>query len=96
MKNRDQLVKDLKDRLDQWNAQAAQWEAHAQKSRDEYLAAYGARRDEALYQLKLLEKASASAYEEVAKGADTAWKALGEAYEKALKHFEKSGPKARG
>jgi hypothetical protein len=95
MKNRDQFVEELKASLDRWNAEAAKWESRTAKSRDEHLAAYQAKRDQALYQLKLLEKASASAYEDVAKGADTAWKALSEAYEKALKHFEKSAPKTR-
>ncbi|HUL56282.1 MAG TPA: hypothetical protein VLT60_04755 [Usitatibacter sp.] len=95
MKDRDQFVKDLKSSLDRWNAEAAKWEARAEQSRDAYLAAYHAKRDEALYQLKLLEKASSSAYDDVAKGTDLAWKALSEAYDKALTHFEKPSSKAR-
>ncbi|HTS85257.1 MAG TPA: hypothetical protein VLT60_00675 [Usitatibacter sp.] len=93
MTQRDQFVEDLKSRLDRWNAHAAQWEEHARKSRDEYLVKYNERRDQALYQLKLLEKASEAAYGDVAKGADQAWKALSEAYEKAVEHFEKSPAK---
>jgi len=95
MTNRDQFVSDLKSRLDRWNAEVAKWEARAERSRDDYLATYQAKRDEALYQLKLLEKASASAYDDVAKGADEAWKALSQAYEKASTHFAKSQSKAR-
>ena len=91
MKTRDQLVDDLKGRLDRWNAEAAKWEARALKARDAQLAAFEARREEALYQMKLLEKASGAAFDDVAKGAEAAWKALGEAFESARHHFERSG-----
>ena len=94
MKTRDQLVNEFKASLDRWNTHAAKWESRTEESRDEYVAAYKAKHDQALYQLKLLEKASASAYDDVAKGADAAWKALSEAYENAVKHFEKYPPKS--
>src|SRR4051794_39609339 len=93
MKNRDQFVNDLKARLDRWNAEAAKWEVRATKARDEQLAAFNARREEALYQLKLLEKASSAAFDDAARGAESAWHALDQAFDKARAHFEKVPPK---
>ena len=93
MKNRDQFVSDLKERLDRWNAQAAKWEARAARAREDQLAAFNARRDEALYQLKLLEKASSAAFEDAARGAEGAWQALSQAFDDARAHFEKVPPK---
>ena len=95
MKNRDQFVEELKAGLDRLNANAAKWESRGEKSRDEFLAAYRARHEQALYQLKLLEKASASAYQDVAEGANAAWRELSEAYDRAVKHFEKTSPNRR-
>lgn len=93
MKTRDEFVSDLKERLDRWNAEAAKWEARAARAREDQLAAFNARRDEALYQLKLLEKASSAAFEDAARGAEGAWRALSQAFEDARAHFEKSPPK---
>ena len=95
MPKRDEFVNDLKERLDRWNGEAAKWEARAQKARDEQLAAFQARREEALYQMKLLEGASSAAFDDVARGAEKAWKALGEAFESARHHFEKSPGKTK-
>jgi lipid II:glycine glycyltransferase (peptidoglycan interpeptide bridge formation enzyme) len=61
MKTRDEYVAKLKTRLDQWNAEAARWEAQAKATKEKQLEAFNQRRDEALYQLKLLEGAAASA-----------------------------------
>lgn len=90
MKNRDEFVSDLKERLDRWNAEAAKWEARAARAREDQLAAFKARRDEALYQLKLLEKASSAAFEDAARGAEAAWRALSQAFDDARAHFEKA------
>jgi hypothetical protein len=42
-----------------------------------------------LYQLKLLQSASAGAWEDLARGADQAWKGMQEALDRARTHFEK-------
>ncbi len=95
MKSRDEYVNDLKERLDRWNLEAEKWEARVQRARDDQLAAFQARRDEALYQMKLLEKASSAAYDDVARGAEKAWKELAAAFESARVHFEKSPRKTK-
>ena len=95
MKTRDEYVKQLKARLDQWNAEAAKWEAQASTTRAKQLEAFRLQRDEALYKLKLIENASASAWQDLAKGADAAWDRLQEAAAKARTHFEKDKPKSK-
>jgi hypothetical protein len=95
MTTRDQLVKDLKERLDAWNAEAAKWEGRASKAREDTVDRFDKLTEEARYQLRLLEGASAAAYDDAAKGAQEAWEALAEAFEKARAHFEKRGTKTR-
>jgi lipid II:glycine glycyltransferase (peptidoglycan interpeptide bridge formation enzyme) len=94
--NRDEYVNKLKTQLDQWNAEAAKWEEKAKEAqasmKSEYekqLAALNSRREEALYQMKLLQNASADAWQELMRGADDAWKSMQEAFNKARSHFEK-------
>ena len=96
MINRDEYVQKLKTQLDQWNAEAARWEAKAQSAqstmKQEYekqLNALHSRRDEALYQLKLLQGASADAWQDMMRGADQAWKNMHEAFSRAKSHFDK-------
>ena len=43
-----------------------------------------------IYQMKLLQNASADAWRDFAQGTDAAWKAMQEAFSKARSHFEKS------
>jgi hypothetical protein len=95
MKNRDEFVNHLKARLDRWNDQAAKWEETAHRVRTTHLAAFDARREDALYQLKLLERASTEAYEDAVVGAENAWKALAEAFDTARSHFEKAPSKKK-
>jgi hypothetical protein len=95
MKNRDQFVNDLKARLDRWNLEAEKWEARGGRLRADQAKAFHARRDEALYQLRLLEMASSAAFDDAAAGAEKAWKALAEAFEKAYTHFEKAPQKKK-
>lgn len=94
--NRDEYVQKLKTQLDQWNAEAAKWEAKAKaaqsQAKAEYekqLAALNSRRDEALYQMKLLQGASLDAWQDLMKGADQAWKNMQETFNRAKSHFEK-------
>ena len=95
MKNRDEYVAKLKERLDQWNAEAAKWEKRANSLKSQQLAEYRAQRDKALYNLKLLEGASASAWTDLTKGADEAWDRMQAAFDKARVHFEKSNTAPR-
>lgn len=96
MANRDEYVQKLKAQIDAWNAEAARWEQKAREAQAgmklEYqrqLEQVKARREEMLYQLRLLQSASAGAWEDLARGADQAWKGMQEAFERARTHFEK-------
>lgn len=96
MMNREEYVEKLKTQIDRWNAEAARWEAQMKqaegKMREEYareLNAVQSRRDEVLYQMKLLQNASADAWSEMMKGTDEAWKRMQEAFSSARTHFDK-------
>lgn len=96
MINRDQYVQKLKDQLDQWNAESKKWEAKAHEAQSSMKAEYdkqlkllNSRRDEAMYQLKLLQGASTDAWQDMMKGADQAVRNMHEAFSKARSHFEK-------
>lgn len=97
MKTRDEYVSRMKTELDRWNAQAARWEQQAASAREELRKEYAkqletlhARREEALYQLKLLEGASATAWTELSNGADEARARMQKAVDAAKSHFEKA------
>jgi len=96
MMNRDEYVRKLKDQLDQWNAESKKWEAKAQGAQATMKAEYEkqlktlhSRRDEAMYQLKLLQGASTDAWQDMMKGSDQALKSMQEAFNRARSHFEK-------
>ncbi|MEX2240892.1 MAG: hypothetical protein WD775_09405 [Burkholderiales bacterium] len=96
MMNREEYVQKLKSQLDQWNAEAAQWEqkakdaqAHMKAEYEKQLATINSRRDEALYQMKLVQNASHDAWQDMMRGADEAWKNMQQAFDKARSHFEK-------
>lgn len=87
MQTREEYVKHLKSQLDVLNAQADDWEVQAKKIRDTQLAAYRNRRDETLYQLRLVEGASSAAWEDIATGADAALASMKDAFTHASVHF---------
>jgi lipid II:glycine glycyltransferase (peptidoglycan interpeptide bridge formation enzyme) len=96
MMNREEYVQKLKTQLDQWNAEAEKWEAKANEAQagmkaeyEKQLAAVNSRRDEALYQMKLLQGASLDAWQDMMRGTEEAWKNMQEAFNKARSHFEK-------
>jgi len=96
MMNRDEYVKKLKDQIDQWNAESKKWEAKAQVAQASMKAEYekqlnqlNSRRDEAMYQMKLLQGASTDAWQDMMKGADQAVKSMQEAFNRARSHFDK-------
>ena len=97
MKTRDAYVTDLKAQLDRWNADMARWEAQArtakaemQKRYEKDLEAVRAQREKALYQMKLLEGASSTAWTEITRGADEAWDRMRASIDKARANFEKA------
>ncbi len=97
MKTREEYVARLKSDLDRWNAELALWEKDADAAKAKQLEAFRARRDEALYQLRLLQGASGAAWQEFTAGADKAWDQMKDSMAKARVHFEKSAPpKSKG
>ena len=85
MISRDDYVSKLKAQIDQWNAQAAKWEAAGAKNVEQFRA----RRDEALAELRRVQSASANAWRDMMRGADSALKGVQEAFDKARKQFDK-------
>jgi hypothetical protein len=85
MISRDDYVSKLKAQIDQWNAQAAKWEAAGAKNVEQFRA----RRDEALAQLRRVQSASANAWRDMMRGADSALKDVQEAFDKARRQFDK-------
>ena len=96
MMRREEYVEKLKAQLDEWNAEVTKWEAKASSARAELqaettkrLEELRGRRDEALYQMRLLQNASADAWMDLMRGTEQAWKSLHDAYDRARTHFEK-------
>ncbi len=94
--NRDEYVKQLKSQLDQWNTEAAKWEAKAKQAQADAKAEYEtqlqqfrARRDEAAAQLKKVQGATADAWSDMIRGTDEAWKKMQEAFTQASSRFNK-------
>ncbi len=94
--NRDEYVQKLKSQLDQWNAEAKKWEAKAHEAQatvkqeaEKQLNTLNSRRDEAMYQLKLLQNASTDAWQDMMRGTDQALKNMQEAFSRAKSHFDK-------
>jgi hypothetical protein len=95
MTTRDEYVAKLKAQLDQWNAQIAVWEAKAQQvqseAKSEYqtqLARLRSQQEQALGALKRVQGASLEAWQDLARGADSAWRAMQDAFDKARSHFD--------
>ena len=96
MNTRTEYVESLKTRLDKWNADIAKWEAKAKVTqtdmRIEYemqLETLRKRRDEAMAKMKDLQASSGDAWKDMTAGADAAWAAMREAFDKASSHFQK-------
>jgi hypothetical protein len=85
MISRDEYVQKLKEQIDHWNEQAAKWESANAK----HVEQFRARRDEALAELRRVQSASANAWRDMMRGADSALKGVQEAFDKARKQFDK-------
>lgn len=82
---RDEYVQKLKSQIDQWNVQAAKWEAQSAQQIEEFRV----KRDAALEELKRMQAASADAWKDMMQGADAALKSMQAAFEKARGQFQK-------
>jgi len=90
--DRDEYVQKLKAQIDQWNVQMAKWESASQEVKNKYLQQLDEAhvlRDEAVAELKRLQGASADAWTQMMKGAETAFKNMQTAFENARKGFDK-------
>lgn len=96
MTTRNEYIEQLKQHLDQWNADIAKWEAKARVAKTdmqiEYemqLEALRKHREEATAKLKEIQASSGEAWKDLVGGADAAWSVIREAFEKATSHFQK-------
>ena len=94
MEKRDEYVEKMKVQLDQWNGEIAKWEVKAKEAQaearvefDKRLAAVRQQREQAMYQLRLMQGAAGDAWMEMMKGIDEAWARMREAFDKASSHF---------
>ena len=90
--NRDEYVQKLKAQIDQWNAQMATWEKASEDVKNKYLQQLDearVRRDEAIAEMKRLQNASADAWTQMMKGAETAFNNMQTAFDNARKGFDK-------
>jgi hypothetical protein len=94
MSNRDEYVDKMKTQLDQWNAEIGKWEVKAREAQaeakvdlDKRIEAVRQQREQAMYQMKLLQGAAGEAWIEMMRGTDEAWARMREAFDKASSHF---------
>jgi lipid II:glycine glycyltransferase (peptidoglycan interpeptide bridge formation enzyme) len=94
--NRDEYVAKLKSQIDQWNAEAAKWEAKAKQAQAgmqaEYqrqLAQFRTQRDATMNEVRRVQNASADAWKDMIQGADAAFKSMQAAFEQARSEFQK-------
>ncbi|MEW6132164.1 MAG: hypothetical protein AB1591_03225 [Pseudomonadota bacterium] len=96
MTTRNEYIEQLKNNLDKWNAELAKWEEKARGAKTDLKIEYEMRldalrkqRDQATAKLKEVQASSGEAWQELKAGADTAWAAMREAFDKARAHFQK-------
>ncbi|MBC7803408.1 MAG: hypothetical protein H7Y16_05965 [Candidatus Parcubacteria bacterium] len=94
MGKREDYVDTLKAQIDQWSADIGKWEAKADQAHadaradfEKRLEALRAHREQAMYQLTLLNSAAGEAWRDLARGADEAWERMRGAMEDASSHF---------
>jgi hypothetical protein len=92
----DEYVEKLKAQIDRWNAQVKDWEAKAAQAQDrvreQYLKSLGevaAQRERVLVELRRVQAASLSAWQDMMRGADHAWQTMHDAFERARSEFNK-------
>jgi len=94
MSSREDYVEKMKAQLDQWNAEIGKWEAKARETQaeaktdlDKRIEMVRQQREQAMYQMKLLQGAAGEAWLEMMRGTDEAWARMREAFDKASSHF---------
>jgi len=94
MYSREEYVEKMKSQLDQWNADVARLEekakvaqAEARAEFDKRLEALKQQREQAMYQMNLLQSAAGEAWKELVRGTDDTWARMRETYDKASSHF---------
>jgi outer membrane murein-binding lipoprotein Lpp len=95
MTNRDDYVKKMHAKLDQWNADIDRLEAKMKAASADVQVVYQrkldqlrAQRDEAASRLQRLRESSGAAWEELRAGMELAWGALSEALQSAKSQFK--------
>jgi hypothetical protein len=95
MVNREEYVEKMKAQLDQWSAQMAEWEAAARDAKAEaktewekQVGILKSRIDDVAFKMELLKGASSEAWNEVARGAEEARKAMQVSFERARSKFD--------
>ena len=92
MTTRDAYVANLKKQIDQWNAEITRWEKRAGKAKVDFLKKVQAESERSRYTLRLLEGASAAAWDDMKAGADEAFGHMQAAMKDARSHFESARP----
>lgn len=92
---RDEYVRKLHSRLDQWNGEITALAERAERIEKSALAEFGVRmedlrnrRDAAKAQLQQLEQASEGAWQDLRAGLDQAWDAVAQALEAARSRYK--------
>jgi chromosome segregation ATPase len=96
MTTRKEYVEQLKNKLDEWNAELGKWEEKARGAKKDLTIDYEMKledlrkkREEAAAKLKEVQASSEEAWRDLKAGADSAWAAMREAFDKAKTHFQK-------
>jgi hypothetical protein len=100
MIKRDEFIQRLKGDIERLNAHLGQWQAKARAAGadartryDRQIAVLGERRERALIKLREVQSSSAGAWQDVAGGANAAWKQMRQAFEQAKARFEREPPR---
>lgn len=95
MVNREEYVAKMKAQLDHWSAQMVSWESAARGAKSEaqtewrkQVGILRSRIDDMAFRMELLKEASADAWQEVARGAEEARKAMQVSFERARAKFD--------
>lgn len=96
MNSREETVQNLKLKLDEWNTKIDELEVQAKlaemQNREKFeseIARMKQKRDEIKDRLENMPESGQKAFEELRQGAEQAWDALSDAYQKARSHFSK-------
>ena len=94
MTNRHEYIQNLKDKLDEWDADIDEFEERTQRAKadlkfelEDQLAALKTRRDVARQKLAEIMDGSEEAWQDIKQGVDEAWASMKEAIDKARSHF---------